>query len=659
LGCGGGAKLSEAREYPVRIGSILPLLPVLTFALLATFLSLNGKTTSSPVWFTQAVTLADAVSSKGISWLSSLPATCDPRLLFSSLFLLAGIGESLALSLVRIWTIICGAGVVYLLAHQHLGSGRFDRAAAWFLAVSPVWALGAANGDPYIILGGLFLLLSRFRLPIWLRVILVAWAISWSNWAWISLLILLLDRSNKSSESKIGKVGQILLAIIFLWIISPMALFKPMVWLSEIQQQILNDGFWSSGAHVGTGTGWRPITGTFHFAGLGLLLISSYHWMKRVRQLELAPIVFILVLALGSRSSYTADSALLLVMPWAAGEVGRGWDRLQKLLSRPFGQFGTSILLILLLIPLMIGCYKMPLPPVQKQNHQVEAARWLESNLPAGSLVAFDIGFSPPAESSLIWLSIPFHALEPASQSAAHWPGWYQSASAFVVSERLVIRFLKDPFNSRRILDFYKFITDHATGDLPFGETVERRIRVLTATPDPDHPLRPGWRKHIAHGQATGLSGDFIATLGLSLHECGQSEAAITLLEEAIMAGYQNIGIYINLANAFQGIGRLGEAGRVLDEGYLKFVDSPELMYSLGTVLVAGERWKRAAGILAKLHLKWPKSAQVSLMLSVAMINDGHPVAGLKQLEKTLTLDPTLEERAEVNRLILTISSEQ
>ncbi len=641
------------------VSTLTELLPVIVFLFLSAMLCLSGKIVATPGWFLDAVSHAETVNSKGVGWFASLPALCDPRLFFSSLFLVTGLSDLAALSIIRLWAILCGASAVYLLSRQYAGRIGFDRFAAWFLAVAPIWVSGAARGDAYVVLGFLFLALTRLSLPFWLRLLAISWSLSWSNWAWVSLLPLLLDKSSARPGQKWIAIGSIFLAIILMWVISPTALTHPGDWFSEIVHQITSDGFWSGGAHVGTSSGLWPITGTVHFAGMILILIAVYHWTTRVRNGSITPVIFCLVLALGSRSSYAADSVLLLMLPFAASELGLGWGRCREFVLRKIGRPGLAILLVLLLIPQIMSCYRITPPPVQEEAHQLDAAAWLEQQLPAGSLVAHDMGFTPPAESDLVWFSLPFNALEPQMHSAAHWPGWFQSVAAFVISERLVIRFLKDSYNCRLLLDFYKQITSLASSDTPFGVSVEKRSRVLLMTPDQDNPLRHGWRQHIALGPDTGLTGDFVANLGSALSASGNTEIAITFLEEAISAGYQNIGIHITLAAAFREIGRLNEAGRILDDGYRKFSDSPELMFDLALVLVEGERWKRAAAILARLHLIWPKSVKVSLLLGFAMLNDNHPLAAQKQLEKTLTLEPTAEQRSEINRLLDGMAGDQ
>ena len=44
-------------------------------------------------------------------------------------------------------------------------------------------------------------------------------------------------------------------------------------------------------------------------------------------------------------------------------------------------------------------------------------------------------------------------------------------------------------------------------------------------------------------------------------------------------------------------------------------------------------------------------------MLALAMLNDNHPLAAQKQLEKTLSLQPTSEQIHEINRLLDGIAS--
>lgn len=232
-------------------------------------------------------------------------------------------------------------------------------------------------------------------------------------------------------------------------------------------------------------------------------------------------------------------------------------------------------------------------------------------------------------------------------------------ASAFVINERMVIRCLKEPEKSREMLNFFQDLTTETVGDVAFGDEVERRSRVLLVTPSPTSELGQDWRMRLTRGPGGGLDGNWLATLGLAYLEMGKPELCAELLEEALSAGYQNMGIYINLANTFMAIGHTNEAGRVLDEGILKYPDSPEMLYNLAVVLVKGERWNRAVQTLARLQKHWSNSAEVALMLGLSMINDEHPQNAAVQLRKALRLNPTPAEKAEIERLLRHLENAQ
>jgi tetratricopeptide (TPR) repeat protein len=642
-----------------RQGEIGRGLPVLMFLILAALVWFGGKVVADPAWMKTALENGLAVRQRGASLWDLLQPVSDPRLIISSILVALGLPASLTLILIRLSSILFAAGAVFLVAGDTRLRGRFDRAGAWFLAVSPLWIKAAVDGEPALVLGLIFLMLACFRLPIWVRLGLLGWACGWNSWAWLALPFLLLARNGENSRLPGGRVSALVLAIPLVLILNPLALKNPIGWWDGMIHQIVTDGFWSAGSHVGTTHGLWPLVTTIHFAGLLLLLIAAFYWPERLRRLEAAPVAFLLVLALGARSAYADGTMLLLLLPWACYEIGTGWIRLRGVLIGKLKPYGIALLMLCCLIPAALKVNSMAPPPVQTAGQQEAAANWLETNLPAGALVVHDMGFKPPANTDLVYLALPFHAMEPQIYRGAYWRGWYPMAHAYVLSERMVIRLLKEPGKSAHMLNFFQALTTESESDIAFGIEIERRTRVLLVTP-PDEPiLGDDWRRRLASGPAGGIDGNWLATLGLAYLELGHSPLTAQLLEEAIGAGFSDLGIYINLANAFTAIGRTNAAGRFLDEASMKYPNSPELLYNLGVVLVKGERWNRAVSTLARLQGHWPQSAEVALMLGLAMINDEHPVNAGQQLRKALTLNPTAQEKAEIERLLQLLESRQ
>lgn len=634
-------------------------LPVFLFLVFTAIIWFSGRTLADPSWLDQALTNASAVRDRGAALWDLIPPVSDPRLIGSSLLLSVGLPVSLTLLCVRLTSILIGAATVFILARNSGEQGRFDRAAAWFLAVSPLWVEGAAAGDPALSLGLVFLLLLRFRLRFWIRIALVGWACGWSSWAWITLPLLLLNNRGENRRFSGEHLAAVALTLPLILILNPLALFSPSLWWEGMIHQITSDGFWSAGAHIGTASSLWPLVSTIHYSGMALLLIAAYYWPQRLRCLEAPPMIFLLVLALGARSAYADGTMLLMLLPWACLEIGSGWNRLRPLLIGKIKHVGVGLVLLVLLVPATIATLAIAPPPVQVLDQQVQTAEWLELNLPAGALVVHDMSFAAPDETDLVYLALPFHAISPQLHRGAYWRGWYPMASAYVISERMIIRLLKAPDKSAEILDFFQALTLEALSDIAFGSEVERRTRVLLVTPPAEIELGEGWRRRLAAGPHGGIDGGWLATLGLAYLKTGQTPLAAQLLEEALTAGYRDLGIYINLANAFSAIGRTNEAGRVLDEGHLIYPDSPEMLYNLGVILVKGERWNRAVQTLARLQQHWPESAEVALMLGLSMINDEHPLNAAVLLNKALSLNPTPEQREEIERLLRYLESRE
>jgi tetratricopeptide (TPR) repeat protein len=266
------------------------------------------------------------------------------------------------------------------------------------------------------------------------------------------------------------------------------------------------------------------------------------------------------------------------------------------------------------------------------------ALAWAESSFPAGSLMAFDAGLSPPDSSRLVWVGLPFHSLDPGVYRGAYWPGWFGACRGFVLSERIAQRYLDDAASPPEVLSFYEWARASAVEERAFGGPAGRRLRGLATGVGARPALGEGWRDRVRRGAAEGLAGPFLAGLGGGLLRGGHAADGIALLEAAVDAGYTDIGLYLNLANGRLADGDVTEAGRVLEETVRRFPDSAEALYALGRVLVRVGYWQRAIPVLSGLRDRWPRFAPAAYLLGVALANAGQREAAATQLRGALEL---------------------
>lgn len=617
------------------------LLPALLFLGLA-LLSFRSIPPQAP-WLTAAQERATLMEVRGTGLLEDIAPVTDPRTLPAIVALHLGLGVAWIAGIATALGLLLGGGTIFALS-------RFGaRIGAYFLAVAPIWIEGALGGDPGLLLGCVFLLLARRALPLWGEALLLGWTLGWSPWAWIGLILVPILRS---AASRYRGLATLALALALLWITNPPALMNATGWGAAMLRQAELVGVGRSEAGIGLQAGLWPLWGTIHIAGLALLLIAVLEWPRRIRAGDAVPLALLLPLILALRIDFATQRPLLLILPFVAAEIERGFALLVSHVGRLRGTRVAVVIVGLLLLPALVTVLARRDVRRGRDAEPAEIVAWLEGHLAPGSLVVHDIDFAPPEQGDLIWLAIPFHAVDPNIYRDAYWTGWYRGAAAFVISERLVVRYLRAGERGRAPLDLYGALVEGRIEEVSFGEQVGRRMRILRAPPHGNEPLGTGWRERIARGRAGGLTGDFLASLGRALSEAGWPGSAVAVLEEALTAGFTDLGVYINLANAQLDLGRTMEAGRVLDEAARKYPDSPELRYNLALVLTQAELWDRAIRTLARLQNDWPRSAQVAYLLGVSLANEDRPDAALAQLERALELDPDLPQRAEVKQLL-------
>jgi tetratricopeptide (TPR) repeat protein len=632
----------------------LPLAPALLFVALAIALGCFTPGAAGPAaWLERAGSVQTQLRERGASLPAILDPVEDPRVGPAALAMRVGLPAGATRLLARLAALLAGlCALAVIMKRSATGSGG-RWISAFMLAASPIWLRAVLEGDPGVLLGLAVLLIGDGLLPAWLSGIALAWALGWSPWAWVTLLPIALARCLDPRVERRGAIAAVAIGVLLFACLNPPGLLHPVRWLEAMRWAGRLSSLGVGRTSFAVATGLWPLLGSLHVAGAMLLVPAALHWPRRMRAGDLRPLVFVASLLLALPSGFASATPILIVLPWAAREAGGGAQQLlvwARLGSRA-GRIGRTALVLITLVPLLavsLGSARR-LAAREPLNERVDA--WLRDVAPAGALIAHDMGFAPPTSTPLRYLSIPFHAIDPASEAGAYWTGWYAACDAIVISEKLVLRFARSPQSFPEVERFYLDLRARAREDHLFGTEPGSRLRViLQKAADAKGSLGDGWRERVRRGAGSGLTGGFLASLGGQLVQGGRGVAAAELLDEALASGYTEVGIYLNLANAELALERPMEAGRVLDEALGRYPDSPEVQYNLGRVLVRVGYWDRAVAVLTRLRAQWPQSAAVAYLLASALVQTGYTKSATELFEEALTLNPTAAEREAAQR---------
>jgi tetratricopeptide (TPR) repeat protein len=626
-----GAAAREARQPAA---PWLRAAPVLLFTLLALW---RWSATPGPpegVWLDRAGDLARGWAERGGNPLRALLAVEDPRVAPGALLLRIGLSPTALGVLTRILGLGLGALAVALLARRARGPGA--GVSAWLLAASPLWIEACARGDPAVALGLGFVALGGRLIPAAAALVL-GWALAWSPWAWVTLLLVPVGWLLRP-ERRRAAVAILASALVLVFLLDPPAALNPAAWWSAMRWQGRIEGLASGFSPFGTSHAAWPAIGALHLPALALLLLAAREWPGRARQGDFAPLGFAAAIVLALPAGLSRATPLLIVLPWAAAETG---GALAWLAPRAGGLMRRAAPIVLVVPLLALGATRWSGGGETRGDPRAAALAWVAANLPPGSLVACDADFAAPDSSRMIWLPLPFHSTDPRVYRGAYWPGWYGAFRGFVVSERLMSRYLRDPQAAPEALAFHLRVMRAAAADQVFGSTAGRRLHVLVLPAGADAALGAGWKERLRAGAAGGVPGAFVAGLGGALIRGGRAGDGTDLLREALAAGYREKGIYLNLANGRLSADQPAEAGLVLEEALKAYPDEPDLLYNFGLVLLRSGYWDRAIATLGRLRAIWPRSADTAYLLGLALANSSHSAAAPRVLQESLDLGLT------------------
>jgi len=307
--------------------------PLLLFAILAGLAWMRLQGGGEPTWLRQATARAEEIRAAA-SLLAPGDSVTDPRAAAGALLLLAGVSPGTLLLLLRALGLGLGAlGLLLVIrppacpgAGIRLSSlpGLLGSLPAYLLASSAYWVHASLEAEPCVAVGILFWLISRRRGPAWLLGIALAWALSWSPWAWVAVWPLawgwlLGERSARSRAARVLLLGTLLVGAF-----APELLRDPGGWLRGMLWQARAGGLGSEMRPFGIDTGLAPLWSTLHGPALLLVFVAARHWPARVRAGELSPLMALLVVTASLPAGFAHRSPLVLLLVWAAAEAGRG-----------------------------------------------------------------------------------------------------------------------------------------------------------------------------------------------------------------------------------------------------------------------------------------------------------------------------------------------
>jgi tetratricopeptide (TPR) repeat protein len=618
-------------------GFVRTAAPVVVFALLCVWFGSTLPGGGEAPWLDRAAEVARRWSAQGTSPLRLLAPAEDPRVAPGALLLRLGLAPSALGALARIVGFGVGAAAIALLARRRREGAA--TVSAWLLAVSPLWVEACVRGEPAVALGLIFAAFGAGALGAAGVALLLGWALGWSPWSWVTLLVIpagwLLIPARRARAAAILAASLVLALLL-----DPPAALHPAGWLSGLRWQGRLDGLASAFAPFGTMRGVWPALGALHLPALAFLVVAARRWPGRVRRGDFAPIGFLAAVGLGLPGGLSHAAPLLIALPWAAGEAGSAVESLAARARPGAIRLGLRrVVPVLLLVPLLALAatrWARHAPPLEDPRR--EAATWIEANLAPASPLACDPDFSPPDSSRMVWVPLPVHSTDPRIYRGAYWPGWFAAFRGFVVSERLMARYLRAPEASGPALGFHLWLMRAATADRVFGSTPGRRLHLLEMPAGRGPALGDGWKERVRAGEAGGLPGGFVASLGGALIRAGRAGDGTGLLQEALAAGYRDKGIYLNLANGRLAADQPNEAGQVLEEAMKLYPDEPDLLYNFGLVLLRNEYWDRAIMVLGRLRRLWPRSADAAYLLGLALAHSSHSAAAPSVLREALDL---------------------
>ncbi len=650
-GVAGGVAHSRATGglvRPLRAG----LFPLALFVVFAAVHWWGSAGSGTPAWLERAAELGDELRERGTNLFALLDPQEDPRVGPGVLLLRVGVGRSAAAAMAGILGLGLGAVAILLVGARRPASPG-TRIAPWLLAASPLWVEAGIQGDPNLVLGLLLLAAPVTRAQWILWAVAAGWALGWTPWAWI-VLVAVAATGLMQAERRKGAAAALLAGLVLVWLLNPPALQHPGRWFADMIWQARLTGLGSAAVRFGTQSNLGPLFNSLHIPALVCLAWNARRWPVRLRHGDLTPLAFAVVLGLALPTGFAERAPLLIVLPWAAREAAAGLgdllDRLApvRLPLRAVRWGLTALLLTPLAVVSLVGVSRGMRPA----NAQTDAFAWLEQELPPGTLGVHDMGSATPDTSRLVWLTIPFHSLDPGTCRGAYWLGWYHSFGAIVLSERMINRFLRRAVDYPDIIDFYVSVRRSARREETFGTRPGDRLHAVLPGRSNQPDLGEGWEGRVRSGLHGGLPGTFLAALGGALVRGGQTVTGTTLLREALAAGYRDVGIYVNLASGELAVDRFLEAGAVLEEGLREHPGTPELLYNLGLVLMRAEYWDRAVSTLGTLAETWPRSAQVRYLLGVSLVHAGYPEPGKRALVEALALDAQFPQRHAIERML-------
>jgi hypothetical protein len=548
---------------------------------------------------------------------------------------------------------------------------RIGITAAALLAVSPFAATAIAHLLPAVPAALLLFLLLRAR-GSWRRGILAGMLLAWFGYLW-PLVLLAVARPTPRSFPGAGPPGRADpawtagIALFLALALAPERLLHPLAipvrFIAEWRREGGLDG--PGGPGLLSLLSLSVALGPLVWAGWPVAAWAgrpAAGWRNRLEATRfLVPagaVVFCLGLPilLGVRRPGAVQwSVAPLLAAWAVGGA-------LSLVTPRRGRAGIGVILSLVLVASAIPG-RLAWQRGTASGAQVLAAVGAEIGklVPKGELIVAETDpFAPAGTPSITagtdsseaiggYLVLPRDSRTPGRYDDLYWHRWYAGFRWVLLSGARVRE------NLARA---------DAVGPRTFYQAVEREGRLvrewgrgddgirLYRIPDDSPWRRPLTEPEIAELRPRAERTWFLSRLGNVYLEAGQLPLAEEIFRLATAWDPENAAAWNNLGAAFLRRGDLPAAAKAFDEGLKRAPDSFEILLNYGRACSAQGVYQRGEGYLLRAANLRPGYAPVHYELARVFLGLGKKQAAAAALRRTLALDPSTPQRAEIESVL-------
>ena len=548
--------------------------------------------------------------------------------------------------------------------------------AAALLAISPLAATAIAHLLPAVPAALLLFLLLRAR-GSWRRGILAGMLLAWFGYLW-PLVLLAVARPTPRSSPSAGPAGRadpawtVGIALFLALGLAPERLLHPLAIPVRFFAEWRREG----GLDGPGGPGWLSLLslsvalGPLAWAGWPVAAWAggpAAGWRRRREGARLlvpaAAVVFCLGLPilLGVRRPGAVQwSVAPLLAAWAVGGA-------LSLVTPRRGRTGIGVILSLALVASAIpGRWAWQRGAASEAQLLAAVGAEIVKLVPKGDLIVAETDpfASAEAPSTTVgadsaeavggYLVLPRDSRTPGRYDDLYWHRWYSGFRWVLLSGARVGE------NLARA---------DAVGPRTFYQAVEREGRLVREWGRGDDGIRlyripddSPWRRPLTEPEAAELRPRaertwFLSRLGNVYLEAGQLPLAEEIFRLATAWDPKNAAAWNNLGAAFLRRGDLPAAAKAFDEGLKRAPDSFEILLNYGRACSAQGIYQRGEGYLLRAANLRPGYAPVHYELARVFLGLGKKEAAAAALRRTLALDPSTPQRAEIESVLAQLAS--